>query len=108
MQQVSHECESLTLKIEEYTGSIKSLEKEVMDASRVEHNILANIDYRGQLSRLDEAELQLNSMDIENAQTRKDEYQEKSRQLREAISSLTADHAGKIEKLNRSKIRYRD
>lgn len=103
MQQVSHECESLTLKIEEYTGSIKSLEKEVMDASRVEHNILANIDYRGQLSRLDEAELQLNSMDIENAQTRKDEYQEKSRQLREAISSLTADHAGKIGEVKQIK-----
>ncbi|RCK57838.1 DNA repair protein RAD50 [Candida viswanathii] len=103
MQDIFHKCESLTSQIEEYSTTIKSLEKEVMDASRVEHNILANIDYRGQISRLDETELELNSLDIENAQTRKDEYQEKSRRLRDAISTLTADHAGKIGEVKQIK-----
>ena len=50
-----------------------------MDASRIEHNILANIDYRSQLSRLEETELQLGSMDIEDAQSRKEEYQVESK-----------------------------
>ena len=103
MKELSEQCTSLETKIDEHAQEIKLLEKEVMDASRIEHNILANIDYRSQLSRLEETELQLGSMDIEDAQSRKEEYQVESKKLRDALSSLTAEHAGKIGEVKQIK-----
>ncbi|KAI3402893.2 RAD50 [Candida oxycetoniae] len=103
MRNVLEECDFIKKDITKNSNEIKILEKEVMDASRIEHNIMANIDYRTQVHRLDECDFQLNSLDIENAQLKKQEYQEQSRRLREELSELTAQHAGKIGEVKQIK-----
>ncbi|KAG7664165.1 RAD50 [[Candida] subhashii] len=95
MEEVSNILEDLNKRIQVIVQDIKALEKEVFDASAIERNIIVNIDYRVQLNKLDETDFQLNSMDIENAQTKKEEYQEMSKRLRQEISDLTSRHAGK-------------
>ncbi|CAK9439043.1 uncharacterized protein LODBEIA_P32670 [Lodderomyces beijingensis] len=103
METVLAECHSIKTQIGETSNAVKLLEKEVMDSSRIEYNILANIEYRTQLHRLDETDFQLNSIDIENAQCKKSEYQEHSRRLREELSHLTSQHAGKIGEVKQIK-----
>ncbi|EGW31450.1 uncharacterized protein SPAPADRAFT_67510 [Spathaspora passalidarum NRRL Y-27907] len=103
MQQVSSEIDTLKDTIEENLSSVSALEKQVYESSRIEHNIIANIDYRAQLRKLEQAEFEINGIDIENAQNRKEEYQEKSRKLRQEITNLTSQHAGKIGEVKQIK-----
>ena len=103
MDAIVKECDSIKAQISENTNEIKKFEKLVMDSSRVEHNIISNIDYRAQINRLDEAEFQLNSMDIENAQLQKEEYQQNSKRIREEISDLSSRHAGKVGEVKQIK-----
>ncbi|KAI5963397.1 RAD50 [Candida theae] len=100
---VVKECDSIRAKIVTNTNEIKKFEKLVMDSSRVEHNIIANVDFRAQISRLDETEFQLNSMDIENAQLQKEEYQQNSKRIRDEISDLSSRHAGKVGEVKQIK-----
>ncbi|RLV90241.1 DNA repair protein RAD50 [Spathaspora sp. JA1] len=103
MEQVSTEIDSLNETIKENSTSINSLEKEVYEASRTEYNIVANIDYRAQISKLEETEFEINGIDIENAQNKKEEYQEKSKKLRNELTNLTSEHAGKIGEVKQIK-----
>ncbi|CAI5758713.1 unnamed protein product [Candida verbasci] len=103
MNSVTKEIDTLNKKLSENSTKIKSLEKEVMDASRIEHNILANIDYRTQINNLDETDFQLNAIDISDAQTQKQQYHENSKKLREELSELTSEHAGKIGEVKQIK-----
>ncbi|KAI5968406.1 RAD50 [Candida margitis] len=103
IEATSKECDSIKARISENAIKIKNYEKLVMDSSRVEHNIIANIDYRAQISRLDETEFQLNSIDIENAQLQKEEYQQNSKRIRDEISNLSSQHAGKVGEVKQIK-----
>ncbi|KAI5966958.1 uncharacterized protein KGF55_000367 [Candida pseudojiufengensis] len=103
MQKVLNQCEDTKSKIDENTNKIKSLEKEIMDSSRIKHNIMANMDYRAQLHRLDETDFHLNSLDIDNAQLKKQDYQENSKRIRDELSNLTSQHAGKIGEVKQIK-----
>ena len=103
MENTIQEIEFIKQKINHLSQQIKVLEKEVMDSSRIEHNIIANIDYRLQIHKLDETDFQINAMDIENAQVKKLEYQEHSRRLRDELSELTSQHAGKIGEVKQIK-----
>lgn len=103
MEAIVKETDSIKAQISENSNVVKKFEKLVMDSSRVEHNIVANIDYRAQVSRLDETEFQLNSMDIENAQLQKEEYQQNSKRIRDEISDLSSRHAGKVGEVKQIK-----
>ncbi|CCG25523.1 Rad50 DNA double-strand break repair factor [Candida orthopsilosis Co 90-125] len=103
MEAIVKECDSIKAQILENSSEIRKYEKLVMDSSRVEHNIMSNIDYRAQINRLDETEFQLNSMDIENAQLQKEEYQQNSKRIRDEISNLSSEHAGKVGEVKQIK-----
>ncbi|KAI5952728.1 RAD50 [Candida jiufengensis] len=103
MEKVLKECESIKSKITDNSSTIKSLEKEVMDSSRIKHNIMANIDYRAQVSRLDETDFQLNALDIDNAHLKKQEYQENSNKIRGELTDLNTQHAGKVGEVKQIK-----
>ncbi|KAK6455125.1 DNA repair protein [Scheffersomyces xylosifermentans] len=87
--------------------NIRELEKAVADSARIQHNIIANIDYRGQLRKLEETENDIQALDISNAQFRKEEYHEKSRKLRQETTDLTSEHAGKIGEVKQIKDQIR-
>jgi DNA repair protein RAD50 len=79
------------------------LEKEIADASKIEQNIVSNIDYRGLIKELEKVGNEISALDIDNAQIRKEEYHEKSRNLRQTISDLNSSHAGKIGEMKQIK-----
>lgn len=104
--QVRNAMESREAKnktITENLIKIRKLEKENADASKIEQNIIHNIDYRGIQHELEKTDEKIRALDMANAQTRKDEYQQKSRTLREQISELNASHAGKIGEVKQIK-----
>lgn len=97
--QVNQALESRTNKnnqISENTTLIRKLEKENAEASKIEQNILSNIDYRGLQKSWNKVNSKIKELDMVNAQLRKEEYQQQSRDLRQQISDLNASHAGKI------------
>ncbi|KAK6204642.1 AAA domain-containing protein [Scheffersomyces amazonensis] len=103
IQVIVEERDKLSLEIEENSKTIRLLEKEVSEASRIELNIVANIDYRAQLTQLENTHNQINVLDLNNAQAQKEEYHEKSRKIRQELNELTSSHAGKIGEVKQIK-----
>lgn len=95
--------ESKNSKISDNLKIIRRLEKENADASKIEQNIIYNIDYRGLQHQLEQVDEKIRDLDMTNAHVRKEEYQQKSRKLREQISELNASHAGKIGEIKQIK-----
>jgi DNA repair protein RAD50 len=102
-QEILSSREELNQKVMENSMEIKKLEKEIADASKIEQNIVSNIDYRGLIKELEKVGNEISALDIDNAQIRKEEYHEKSRNLRQTISDLNSSHAGKIGEMKQIK-----
>lgn len=77
-------------------NEIRKLETEIAQSSKVQHNIIVNIDYRETERDIEINKTRLSSIDIESAKNKKERYQRLSKALREEISSLHSDHAGKL------------
>ena len=103
LHRVNAEKSSNTTSLKRISAEIQQLEKEVNDQSSFVHKVIANIDYRGLIKELEQISEQIISLDISNAQIRKEEYQERSKTLRNQISDLNAQHSGKSGELKQIK-----
>lgn len=83
-------------EIEKFDTEVRKLESEIAQSSKVQHNIIVNIDYRETERDIESNKTRLASIDIESAKLKKERYQRLSKALREEISSLHSQHAGKL------------
>ncbi|CUM47929.1 uncharacterized protein AC631_05125 [Debaryomyces fabryi] len=101
------ETEGLTKAIEreilESEFQIKNLEKSVNESSNFRNNIRENLEYRNVQRELEDIDNQIHSLDISNAQAKKDEYQEASKVIRNILTKLNADYAGKVGEVRQMK-----
>lgn len=102
-ERVRKVMEALEDKMKAVRDEIKNLESQMMNFKDSKHHYIANLDYRAQLRKLEEIDNEIEALDIENAQARKEEYQERSRSLRQEITNLTSEHAGKIGEVKQIK-----
>jgi DNA repair protein RAD50 len=103
LQRVNEEKSRSIISLKRISSDIQQLEKEVNDQSSFVHKVIANLDYRGLIKELEEISEHIISLDISNAQIRKEEYQERSKKLRNQISDLNAQHSGKSGELKQIK-----
>lgn len=92
---LTREKELISKEIAEMETNIQSILKEVSHSSSIEHNIIANIDYRDLKNEVTNIEDNILKLNIDMATTRRDEYQKATSDLREVIASLNADYASK-------------
>lgn len=101
------ETESVTKGVEieilESESHIKRLEKSINESSNFKSNIRDNLEYRNVQKELEGIDNQVHSLDISNAQAKKDEYQETSKNLRNILTKLNADYAGKVGEVRQMK-----
>lgn len=103
LSQVNEEKTYSSSQMKQISLEIQRLEKEVNDQSSFIHKVIANIDYRALVKELEQIGKQIISLDIANAQERKDQYQQRSKELRNEISDLNAQHSGKSGELKQIK-----
>ncbi|GEQ69012.1 hypothetical protein JCM33374_g2682 [Metschnikowia sp. JCM 33374] len=97
-------------KMEELNSSRREKEEEarqlqsfINDASNTERNIRDNLELRDTENQLQQQQEALSEMDIENAEREKEQYQVKSRKLREQIAGLNEQHYGKVGEVKQIK-----
>jgi rad50 len=103
LQRVNEEKSRSIISLKRISSDIQQLEKDVNDQSSFVNKVIANLDYRGLIKELEEISEHIISLDISNAQIRKEEYQERSKKLRNQISDLNAQHSGKSGELKQIK-----
>lgn len=95
----SKEISELQSQLESYQLEVKTLEKSVSESSKEEHNVLSNLDYRRLIVEMDKISDRIQELDIANARVKRDEFQERSKTLRNEISTLRSQHDGKTGEL---------
>lgn len=97
-------------KIEELVSSKREKENEskeiqnfINDAANTERNIRDNLELRDLEQQLQQQRDSLAEMDIANAEREKEQYQVKSKRLRDQISALNEQHYGKVGEVKQIK-----
>lgn len=114
LQEIESTIKSLELstktsesEIQEVEVKIKSIERLMNESSNIKSNIRDNLEYRNFQKELEKMDNQIQSLDSTNAQLKKDEYQESSRNLRNLLTKLNADYAGKVGEVRQMKDQMR-
>lgn len=94
-----------TLRIEkgQLSEQIKVLQSALNDSVNNERNIRDNLELRAIEKELDVIIQEISQLDITNAEIQKESYQAASRKLRNIISDLNAEYAGKVGEIKQIK-----
>lgn len=99
MEEVSKIKDSELAQLERTESEIKEVEAEINDLLKKQHNTLVNVDYRALLTEVKRIATQIEELDIESAHQKREEYQSRSKDLRQEIASLRSTHDGKSGEL---------
>ena len=90
------EIETLENEIKRSELRIKKCEKHMSESVNRKSNIRDNIEYRALQKEREELNAQMNTLDVKEAQAKKNDYQKESSILRKELTNLNSEHAGKI------------
>lgn len=100
---VSSDITTMNSDVEELEGEmlkiqkdIKMVEKSINEANNLKSQIRDNLDYRRLQNEMKEIENQIGMLDIEDAQSKRNEYNERTKEIRLVITNLNSEHAGKV------------
>lgn len=82
--------------IEQLSLKVSEEEIKLADTNSEERNLKNNLDIRRMQNDLKNIERDISEMNVQNAESERDKYEEQSRRLREQYSTLNAQLAGKM------------
>lgn len=117
LEEEKPEYEKLKMKLQDLSKSIddavtrraaleselKSVEKMISESSIEKSTIRDNLEYRSLCKEIEGIGIDMDRLDIKNAEKRREEYKENSLRLREVLTSLNAEHAGKVGEVRQIK-----
>lgn len=93
---INSNIEELEVEMLEIRKDIKVVEKSINEANNLKSQIRDNLDYRRLQNEMNEIENQIGMLDIEDAQSKRNEYNERTKEIRLEITNLNSEHAGKV------------
>lgn len=93
---INSNIEKLEVEILKIQKDMKMVEKSINEANNLKSQIRDNLDYRRLQNEMNEIENQIGMLDIEDAQSKRNEYNERTREIRLEITNLNSEHAGKV------------
>lgn len=86
---------------------IKEKEKVLSESSNIKSELRDNLELRNSQREIERILTQIEELNIPDAQEKKEDYQRKSRNIRDVLTRLNADHAGKVGEIRQMKDQIR-
>lgn len=88
--------QDLETKLHKIQQEIKVLEKTISEANNLKGQIRENLDYRRLQNESMTIESEINQLDVEDAHHKRNEYNQKTKEIRLEATALNSEHAGKV------------
>ncbi|CCE72828.1 Piso0_000424 [Millerozyma farinosa CBS 7064] len=86
---------------------IKEKEKVLSESSNIKSELRDNLELRNSQREIESIQVQIEELNISDAQEKKEDYHKKSRNIRDLLTQLNADHAGKVGEIRQMKDQIR-
>lgn len=103
LEEVRNLLQEIGNKRQHIQNEVRLLQYELNEAVSIERNIRDNIELRDTEKEIGTIIEQISSLDIESAAAEKSKYQSKSKAIRDRLSDLNAQHAGKVGEIKQIK-----
>lgn len=103
LEESRHQIEKIGQDKAEKIETVAKISNEINEASSIERNIRDNIELRSTECQISEVGDQMIALNIENAEIERENYHTKSRKIREKLSDLNSENAGKIGEIKQIK-----
>lgn len=103
ISKLNEKIESINDNLKRIHDNIKELDKKINESSNFKSTIRDNIDYKNLENEINNVEVEINQLDIKDAEEKKLQYQDESKRLRDINSRLSSDHADKIGQVKQIK-----
>lgn len=88
--------EELELSLQGVQSELRQIEKTINEANNVKGQIRDNLDLRRLQNEGKDIENQIKELDVKDAHDKRNEYNERSQKIRQEITDISSEHAGKI------------
>lgn len=98
-----NELSEITQKKEQAEEDVSKLQMELADAAKIERNVQDNLELRHLEQEIVSIKQSIDDLNASRARAEEENYQEKSKSLRDKISELNSEHAGKVGEMKQIK-----
>ncbi|CUM64718.1 uncharacterized protein PRCAT00002328001 [Priceomyces carsonii] len=103
IEKIKIEIEESKLQVSSIENDMKKLENDVAQSSKLEHNIIANIDYEDLKLEKNKIEQQISNLQIDDATSKREEYHTLSSSIREELIQLNSEYSSKSGEIKQLK-----
>ncbi|WEJ96353.1 DNA repair protein rad50 [Yamadazyma tenuis] len=101
--QLTNDQEALSIKIAECSKKLKIVEKKINESTNLKSIFRDNIDYRNLQTEISTLDEEISKLNIQEAETQKNQYQSESKKLRDLITNLNSENSYKIGQVKQIK-----
>lgn len=83
-------------EIDALEATTKQLDRLLNESANTQANIRLNLELRHLQKEIDEVEQEIEDLDVANAESKRDEYQQETKRLRGVLADANAQYAGKV------------